>query len=213
MFKFLLICASLAIVNGQAPVLPSYYNRPDYPASLYNAAYSQSSPSLNAALAYQQQQNLQRQQALLAYQQQANAAALPQSYPLSSNRPPFTSSPSVNYSPNNLPGVSYQPQSLPQNVPSGLQTQSQPGITYQDQPNYQVPPQASYNQQGLQTLSYQPSEQPAAPVSNYDPQPYNSQPTYNPDEIGMHFDLKLFDLCDVYFLFLSYSKSRFTKTT
>lgn len=196
MFKLVIVCASLlTIANGQAPVLPSYYARPppsDYPASLYNpSSYPQSSSSLNAALAYQQQQNLQGQQALAAYQQQANAAGLPQSYPLPSSRPAFTSNPSVNYSPNyspnynpnyspdTLPAVRYQSQQVPQQV-QPAQAVPQQAINYQ--------PQTSYNPQGLQTISYQPSsEQPVAPaVTNYDPQPasYNPQPAYNPEEIG-----------------------------
>ena len=134
MFKFIAIICLLTIynVNGQAPVLPSYYSRPNYyPTSLYNpqsTSYPQSSSSLNAALAYQQQNNLERQQALAAYQQQANLAGLPQS------RPSYTSSPSVNYSPQQIPAVNYQ--------------QSVPPQTNYEQPAPQYQPQAPYNPQG-----------------------------------------------------------------
>lgn len=196
--KFLTVCLLTILVNGQAPVLPSYYNRqPLYPTSLYNSPssypqsnspYSQPSSSLNAALAYQQEQQLQRQQALSSYQQQYNQQAAAAAQPLS--RAPFTSNPSVNYSPQQIPAVSYQPQAAPQSLP-----QSE-GIEYA-QPQYNQP-QTSYNHQGLQTISYQPSnEQPVAPaVTSYDPQPvqnqpqYNTQPQYSPEQIAGINNLK-----------------------
>lgn len=186
-FKLTALLCLLAVASGQAPVLPSYYQRqPYYPTSLYGpSAYPQSS-SVNSALAYQQEQQLQRERALSAYQQayQQSAAAAtlpgrpgqPPSY-LDGGRPAFTSNPSVNYSPQQLPAVNYQPQSLA----AQQQPPPQSAIQYA-QPQYQQPsPQTSYNPQGLQTISYQPqNEQPVAPpTTSYDP-----QPQYNPEEIA-----------------------------
>ena len=183
-FRFTALFCLLAIASGQAPVLPSYYSRqPYYPTSLYNPSSYPQSGSVNAALAYQQEQQLQRERALSAYQQayQQSAAAAtlpgqpgqPPSY-LGGGRPAFTSNPSVNYSPQQLPAVNYQPQTV------AAQPAPQSAIQYA-QPQYQPQPQTSYNPQGLQTISYQPqNEQPVAPpVTNYDP-----QPQYNPEEIA-----------------------------
>lgn len=180
--KFAALFCLLTVVAGQAPVLPSYYSRqPYYPTSLYNPTSYPQSNSVNAALAYQQEQQLQRERALSAYQQayqQSAAAATLPSQPgqapsyLGGARPAFTSNPSVNYSPQQLPAVNYQPQSV------APQPQPQSAIQYA-QPQYQPAPQTSYNPQGLQTISYQPQNEQPVGTTSYDP-----QPQYNPEEIA-----------------------------